>query len=98
MSRKEKQSEERQERLLAKAFSRSSFRSSSQSAMIERASSVERASSAGRASFVVDSDISERELQRNIRDASESFIAQIEKYVSRMFHSYHEHNMIDYNL
>jgi prefoldin subunit 5 len=66
-------------RLVSKSF----FRSSSQS-LIEREleSAIERASSS-----VAESDVNERELQRNIRQTSErqeSFETLIETYVDRM--------------
>jgi hypothetical protein len=94
MFEKEKQSKER---LLVKRFSRSffrirsSFKSSSQSSMID--SAIERASS------VADSKISEREHQRSIRETSEkSSNAFINHYVSRMFQTYVEHSINDYDL
>jgi hypothetical protein len=96
MLEKEKQSKER---LLVKRFSRSffrtrfSFKSSAQSSMID--SAIERAS------LVVDSEINERELQRSIRETSEeqkSSDALINHYVSRMFQTYVEHNINDYDL
>jgi hypothetical protein len=90
MLEKEKQPEKRQERLLAKAPTRSSFRSSFESAMIERASSAERAPS------VVASDTSERQLQRLVREESTEEL--INEYVSRMFNIYLKHNIQDIDL
>jgi hypothetical protein len=73
--------------------SRSPFRPHSQQAL---ESAIERASSS-----VVESDVSERELQRNIRqtfEKQESFEILIETYVDRMFNIYRDHNIHDYNL
>jgi hypothetical protein len=73
--------------------SRSLFRSHSQQAF---ESAIERASSS-----VAESDVSERELQRNIRqtfERQESFETLIETYVDRMFNIYRDHNIHDYNL
>jgi hypothetical protein len=74
-------------------ISRSLFRSHSQQAF---ESAIGRASSS-----VVESDVSEREFQRNIRQTSEgqeSSEALIETYVGRMFNIYRDHNIHDYNL
>jgi hypothetical protein len=87
---KEKQSKKRQERLLAKAFTISSFRSSFESAMIERASSTKRALS------VIASDTSERQLQRLVREKSTEEL--INEYMSRMFNIYLKHNIQDIDL
>ncbi len=96
MFEKEKQSKER---LFVKRFSRSffrirsSFKSSSQSSMID--SAIKRALS------IVESEISKRELQRGIRETlekQESSNALINYYVSRMFQTYVEHNINDYDL
>ncbi len=54
-----------------------------------------------RASSIVDSEISERELQRSIRETLEEqklLNALINHYVSRMFQTYVEHNINDYDL
>ncbi len=101
MFEKEKQSEER---LLVKRFSRSFsrirsfFKSFSQSLMTDQIAdlTVERASSS-----VVDSNINERELQRNIRETlekQESSDALTNHYVSCMFQTYVEHNINNYDL
>jgi hypothetical protein len=96
MSKKEKQSKER---LLVKRLSRSFFKtrsffkSFSQSQIADHMtdSTIERASSS-----VADSEISERELQRSIRETleeQESSDALINHYVSRMFQTYVEHSI-----
>jgi hypothetical protein len=78
--------------MLNKRFaSRSSSRSLSQAleSVIKQASSI------------VESDVSERELQRNIcqtLERQESFKILIETYVDRMFNIYRDHNIHEYNL
>jgi hypothetical protein len=77
-------------RLVSRSFSRSLSRSLSQAFAIERASSS-----------IVESNVNERELQRNIRqtlERQESFEILIETYVDRMFNIYRDHNIHDYNL
>ncbi len=94
MSRKDKQFEER---LLTKALSRSSFReSSSQSTMIERASSVERASSRVSVSSVAESDFTNQELQQIVRD--ESTLELVNQYVKRRFQYYLDYDIEDIDL
>jgi hypothetical protein len=94
MSRKDKQLEER---LLTKALSRSSSRgSSSQSAMIELASSVERASSRVSVSSVAESDSTNQELQQIVPD--ETTLKLVNQYVKRRFQYYLNNDIEDIDL
>jgi hypothetical protein len=82
-----------EKRLISRSSSRSSSRLFSQQAF---ESEIELTSSS-----IVESDVSERELQRHIRqilERQESFEILIETYVDRMFNIYRDHNIHDYNL
>jgi hypothetical protein len=98
MSEKGKQSEER---LLVKRFSRSFFRTRSQSQFSQMTDQTSDPVIGRAPSSVVDSEISDRELQRSIRETlegQESSDALINHYVTRMFQTYVEHSINDYDL
>jgi pilus assembly protein TadC len=78
-----------------KRFASRRFSRSSSQSLNEQALAIERASS------IVESDVSERELQRTIRQTLEKQELSeilIEMYVNRMFNIYRDHNNHDYNL